>query len=212
MLLKPKMALKNLTLHQIDLLKRASGQNFFDICLNIMYTRASLLKILPKDSIGAELGVFKGEWTKSILKIVKPRKLHLIDPWWIKYGEYFPWAPGMKTSDAYNNLIKIIDEYDKRKVCTVHVQDDLVCLKGFVTGYFDWAYLDTTHAYEQTKKELEILKDKVKDDGIICGHDWQSDNKHRHHGVYKAVNEFCTSYKYKIIKLDRHLQWAIKKS
>ena len=50
--------------------------------------RENFLNILPKNSIGAELGVLKGEFTKHILEIVRPKELHLIDLWW-KIGEYF---------------------------------------------------------------------------------------------------------------------------
>ena len=43
------------------------------------------------------------------------------------------------------------------------------------------------------------LKDKVKDDGLIMGHDWILDPKHRHYGVHKAVTEFCKKYNWKVI-------------
>ena len=46
-----------------------------------MDPRAELLKRTPKDSICAEVGVWKGEFSKQILKRTSPRMLHLIDPW-----------------------------------------------------------------------------------------------------------------------------------
>jgi hypothetical protein len=39
--------------------------------------RAFLLRRFPGGSIGAEIGVHKGEFSEQILRIVKPRKLHL---------------------------------------------------------------------------------------------------------------------------------------
>jgi len=36
---------------------------------------------MPKNSICAEIGVNRGNFSKSILKIVQPKKLYLIDPW-----------------------------------------------------------------------------------------------------------------------------------
>ena len=46
--------------------------------------RIILLDYLPKKSIGCEIGVWKGEFSELILKIVQPQKLYLIDPWIIQ--------------------------------------------------------------------------------------------------------------------------------
>jgi len=180
--------------------------------------RKDLLKILPPGSVGAELGVFKGEFTKYLLKIARPKRLHLIDPWWRLYGEYYPdWEEytdfgRLKTSEAFEKAKRTVDKYDKKKVCEFHVDDDLECLKEFQDNYFDWIYLDTSHKYDHTKKELEILKDKVKNDGLIMGHDYSGDPNHIHYGVYKAVNEFCKKYRWEVIKLDHFCQFCIKRS
>jgi len=44
-------------------------------------SRDFVLRNFPKNSVGAEIGVWKGDFSQEILGIVKPRKLHLIDPW-----------------------------------------------------------------------------------------------------------------------------------
>lgn len=179
--------------------------------------REDFLRFLPKNSLGAELGVFRGAFSKKILEIVNPQKLHLIDAWWLAYGEIYPWKDKetndgtLTTKTAYNEVLAVIKECDRGDRCLVHISDDITSLKTFDDGYFDWVYIDTDHSYERTKNELLLLRHKVKADGVICGHDWQPDTGHRHHGVYKAVNEFCGTYGYNIIKLDAHLQWAIKR-
>jgi hypothetical protein len=77
-------------------------------------------------------------------------------------------------------------------------------------AYFDWIYLDTTHAYEQTKLELQLLQKKVKPSGVIAGDDWQPDPSHPHHGVYRAVQEVLAEGKYQMLYVDTHnLQWVI---
>jgi hypothetical protein len=62
------------------------------------------------------------------------------------------------------------------------IDDDLQALAKMPDGHLDRVYLDTTHQYEQTAKELQLLKVKVKPGGVIAGDDWQSDPSHRHHG------------------------------
>src|SRR6266436_6441580 len=43
--------------------------------------RIELLKTMPKGSVVAEVGVFKGNFSRRILEIIEPQRLHLIDPW-----------------------------------------------------------------------------------------------------------------------------------
>ena len=94
----------------------------------------------------------------------------------------------------------------------VHVGYDLQILKTFPDQYFDWVYIDSSHAYKHTRDELSIVAGKVKDEGVIGGDDWRPEPGHKHHGVYKAVNEFVASGKYRVIYSDRdNLQWAIRK-
>lgn len=95
----------------------------------------------------------------------------------------------------------------------MHVQDDIKLLKEFPDDYFDWVYVDSSHGYEHTVSELALLLKKVKASGIICGDDWQPNPNHRHHGVYKAVNEFILKNDYKLLYSDdKNLQWFIKKN
>jgi Methyltransferase domain len=44
-------------------------------------SRLQLLQLLPKGGEGAEIGVAKGEFSQPLLDVVKPGRLHLIDPW-----------------------------------------------------------------------------------------------------------------------------------
>src|SRR6185369_2790968 len=48
---------------------------------NRIARREWLLNMLPNGSIGAEIGVWQGDFSAAILRIVKPTTLHLIDPW-----------------------------------------------------------------------------------------------------------------------------------
>ena len=90
-------------------------------------------------------------------------------------------------------------------------------LKKFDNKYFDWVYIDTAHSYNQTVKELELCRMKVKDGGIIAGHDYCQGNINDAlaYGVVQAVNQFCIKFDWEIIYLthetDRFLSFAIKK-
>ena len=63
--------------------------------------RTDLLKILPKNSIGAELGVWKGEYSEELLQIVQPSILHLVDAWDALASELNSKSPQIKFSERY---------------------------------------------------------------------------------------------------------------
>ena len=178
--------------------------------------REDVLKLLPKESVGAEIGVFKGEFTAHILRTVEPQELHLIDAWWLMYGEYYPdWGPytefgKLKTYDAFEHAHRTVRRLDRRRAAIFHVADDLACLGQFPDRYFDWVYLDTSHDYAHTRKELTVLQRKVKMGGLIVGDDWQPDASHLHHGLCLAVREFCHSEDWELIHVDSFGQWGIR--
>lgn len=176
--------------------------------------RAEMLKHLPKNSVGAEFGVFTGEFSRVLLQSVSPKELHLIDPWWKEYGENFPsWVKDRRltTRRAHQLTEKRVDPFRNKTNVKIIVEHALEYANKMPEKYFDWVYLDTTHSYEDTIEELNVLKYKVKDDGYIAGDDWQADKNHRHHGVYVAVQEFTRQEPFEIIYADNYRQWCLRK-
>jgi methyltransferase family protein len=167
-------------------------------------------ELIPKGLVGAELGVYKGNMSKCILEINQPQELHLIDPWW-EYDKTWHWAVG-DTSTARSFAIIILNMFKEIQNGQVqfHIGDDLRVLEAFPDRYFDWVYLDTTHEYNHTKREMAILRRKVKRDGIIAGDDWQNDPSHAHHGVCKAVSEFLENNPTWSLVFRENTQWAVK--
>lgn len=166
--------------------------------------RQDFLKEFKKDLICAELGVFNGTFSKYILEIMKPRKLYLIDSWRLSTSI---WS-GTKTEDLLNS---VKDKFKNEKCIKIYEKNDVEFLPSFPDNFFDWIYLDTTHTYAHTKSELEILKNKIEFNGTIAGHDWYEDENHKLHGVCKAVKEFLNETDFKLVFLDNHSQWAIRR-
>ena len=168
----------------------------------VLSSREELILKLPKKGIVAELGVDKGDFSKKILLYNKPEKLILIDSWnTTRYN-----------NSKYNHVKNKFQKYSQVKTDRGLSQN---VLKKYDNNYFDWLYIDTTHSYEQTKKELELAKDKVKNDGYITGHDYRTGNVDTgyKYGVITAVHEFCIKYNYEIryLTLDRPPSFALKK-
>jgi hypothetical protein len=150
-------------------------------------SRFEIEKIINPNSIGCELGVFKGDFSDILIKSNKFIKLYLVDLF----------DGNVQSGDTRGNNVEIINGQelhgivlrkfkDNSKVFIVK-QDSISFLLGFPNEYFDFIYIDTTHQYEQTKNELNIAFEKVKKNGIIAGHDY---NQIHFHEVCDAVNEF----------------------
>lgn len=180
-------------------------------------TRSALFSdFIPHGLVGAELGVFKGEFSYEILRFNQPRELVLIDVWWTLFGDTYPnWGAytnngTLKTRKAYELTCNVTKLFPKTKT-SIMVGDDRELLLQFPNRYFDWVYIDSSHEYKHTWEELEILEFKVKEDGYICGHDWIADPNNLHYGVYKAVNEFCQQKNYAVVFTDDFTQWVIRR-
>jgi hypothetical protein len=174
--------------------------------LRVVTTRFELLTLLPSNGLVAEAGVDEGNYSENILTLNRPQRLHLIDSWGSKrFGE-----------DKFNKV---------QSRFTAEVESGQVVINRGVSydelgklpdAYLDWVYLDTSHSYEDTVKELEISRIKVKAGGLIAGHDYTAGNirKSLRYGVVQAVNEFCLKYDWEMIYLthepSRYLSYVIR--
>jgi hypothetical protein len=65
-------------------------------------------------------------------------------------------------------LAGVIRDFESELSCgqvVLNIEYDQDFLAPLPDAYFDWVYLDTTHEYEQTRLELQLLRRKVKPSG-----------------------------------------------
>jgi Methyltransferase domain len=176
-------------------------------------TRGNVVaELLPKGGVGAELGVFKGRFSPVLLRATEAERLHLVDPWYLLTPE---WHWGIGDRSTVNALRRILQrlrtEIETGRV-EVHVGNDLDVLRRMPDHSLDWAYVDSSHAYDHTVQELALLDRKVRPGGVIAGDDWQPDPDHPHHGVHRAVTEFLQANDYELRYADAgNRQWAISR-
>ena len=133
----------------------------------VVSSRKKILEVLPKNGICAELGVEHGIFSNKILDINKPKKLVLVDIMLQKHLQ------------VEHDVVEPIKG------------DSVEVMNQFEDNYFDWIYIDTDHSEEQTNKELQICKNKIKHDGYLALHDYIRvyDNNYKF-GVIESVNNF----------------------
>lgn len=173
------------------------------------HRRELFTDVIKSGGVGCELGVYKGNLSRLILDVNKPKKLHLVDLWWL---DDWSWAEGDRSQAraAATVIVDLSAELESGKV-EIHVGSDLVILESFDDGYFDWIYIDTSHQYEHTKLELALSIKKAKiPHGVIAGDDWYDDESNVHYGVAKAVKEFLVDNCNWELTYQKNNQWAIQ--
>lgn len=138
--------------------------------------RKRLLERMPRDSVCAEIGVWEGDFSERILEIVKPRELHLIDPWEFQ-SEFSNRMYGGKVAKSQRDMETIYQKVRKRfegnGVVTLHRGYSSAVLKTFEDGFFDWVYIDGNHYYEFVLRDLQLSWQKVRSGGFVTGDDYE---------------------------------------
>ncbi|WP_413989027.1 class I SAM-dependent methyltransferase [Labrys okinawensis] len=179
--------------------------------------RQFLCDLLPKGGIGAELGVFTGLFSTILLERAKPKSAYFVDPWWLIFGKYYPdWgiytANGrLSTSRAHSVASRRIEKYAQGANVSVLVDYSVPFLERLPDDHLDWVYVDSSHSYDGTAEELNVLKRKVKSGGIVAGDDWHDALDHPHSGVAVAVGEAIGTGAFEMIGTFPALQWAIRR-
>ncbi len=137
----------------------------------VVADRISMLELLPKQGVVAEVGVAYGDFSQEILARTQPTELHLIDL-------------EQRWADRFA---------DRSDQVQIHLGDSSETLATFPDGYFDWIYIDADHSYEMVKRDTEVAKRKIKSGGLLVFNDYTVYDAFlaMPYGVPKTVHELC---------------------
>ena len=140
--------------------------------------REKLIGRMPKGAVAAEIGVWEGKFSDTILKIAAPRELHLIDPW-LYQPEFANTGFGRKKNETRMDEMfsEVSARFADRPEVRIHRAKSADAMESFPDGYFDWVYVDGNHNAPFIDEDLALCRRKVKPGGIIAGDDynWQAD-------------------------------------
>jgi hypothetical protein len=162
--------------------------------------RADLLHILPKHSVDAEIGVLRGDFSASVLRVVQPARYHLIDPW--------EFSATSKYGGAYDG---VIGRFERQIACgQVVVHRTTSVNMQLPDNSLDWVYIDGAHDFEGVLNDLRHFCSMVKPAGLIAGDDYGTYDPRWGNGVEKAVNAFIKEAPVGVVSVYNH-QFVLQK-
>lgn len=194
--------------------------------LNITFTNTEGLRLSDKDSPAwsdsykvteslikkfnikkmAEIGVARGHHSEHLLEAIPDLHLYSIDPWGYYNDEHIDmWKEEQKELDIiYNNVKNLLKPFGDRSTI---IRSTSKRASQEIKEPLDMIFIDADHSYKSVKEDLGFWYDKVKENGIISGHDY---NHPQHPGVTVAVKEFFIN---KDIKINEEIGtvWWVKK-
>jgi predicted O-methyltransferase YrrM len=158
-------------------------ERYLENC-RLLQNREAILYRMRVRSITAEVGVLTGRFSKSILDICQPSKLHLIDTQLHRFAVHEKFKAEIDTG-----------------VIHLHEGDSSSIIAEFPDGYFDFIYIDADHSYQGVKRDIQAAKSKVKERGFLIFNDYTywSPVECLRYGVMQAVNELCLEEDWEII-------------
>lgn len=151
----------------------------------------------------AEIGVFKGINAKKFLDELNISRAWLVDCW-----GHFEDEPQTvenhgieKDPDFWDNLYKEVQEIfeDYSNVTLVKAWSEKAV--HLVPGNLDFVYIDASHTYTATLRDVYMWVEKVKIGGWVMGDDFMWE------GTHQAVNDFVEKHNYTLHSGSRNTQW-----
>jgi len=139
------------------------------------FAKQLIEKFDTDELIGVEVGVWRGWFSKILLRKLNMGQLYCIDPYIAKDGD-----AGCKHDKqvAYDNLSSFNVDFIYKKSLDCKFSKDM----------FDFVYLDGEHKFSTVYAELKKYFEYVKPGGLLGGHDINQIQ------VALAVIRFCEEY------------------
>ena len=174
-------------------------------------SREEVLQRLPKGGIIAEVGVAYGNFSALLLEQLQPEKFIAIDTFAVT-AEAEPWNQTILRNSKMTHLqyykSKFQHQIDKGQV-EIYAGLSWEMLSKLPDNSLDYLYLDAGHTYKEVAKDIEQVRRKVKDTGIIQFNDYTLFDSFAFvpYGVPKAVHELMIRENYELLYFCLHRQF-----
>lgn len=138
---------------------------------------------------GAEIGVWKGEFSEQLCLANPDLHLLCVDPWaW--YPEFLAQKNHKDLKGAWREAKGRLARYH----CTVQRALSTHAAKTVPNGSLDFVFIDGNHAEAFVRRDLEAWAPKIRRGGILAGHDYNEVTANRFSRVKAAVDAYVTAH------------------
>lgn len=120
----------------------------------------------------AEIGVWKGDLSKMIIRRFKPEYFLMVDPLLRELNDQEDYICTMgekiKTQRQLNNIAKKLEKLpaDFKRMTS------LEAVKEVEDSSLDFVFIDALHKYEAVKEDIQAWLPKIRKGGILAGDDY----------------------------------------
>jgi hypothetical protein len=157
-------------------------------------TREDFVRTLPSKIFFMEVGVAAGDFAEFVIQTCDPQLSVLIDLY--KQKDIFFVENNPPRYSADDNLQFVIDRMNKYRGIDIIQEDSMTALPRLTDRkeFFDFIYLDASHAYADIVLDIEGSCALLKENGILGINDYIWKDEHGdEYGVILAVNKFLTA-------------------
>jgi hypothetical protein len=178
----------------------------------------ALKNFLGEIDIAVEVGTYKGEYANVICSTLKPAKFYGVDPYHYIEGMDNPDVDLYCNQPSLDALAEEVQIYlgtiNEGRTSELIRKYSNQAAHDFADNSIDLVYLDGAHDYESVKEDIAMWFPKIKEGGVLCGHDY-TERSHLHEfGVIPAVQEFllANNLEFSITHEHDYPSWIVRKN
>lgn len=138
---------------------------------------------------GAEIGVWRGEYSEQFCRANPGLHLTCVDAW-TPYPDYSSYRRPSQFEEAEAEARGRLAKY----ACTLLKGFSLDIVKRIPNESLDFVYIDANHNFDAVMQDIIQWATKVRVGGVISGHDYSHATRHLGFRVVEAVEAYTTAY------------------
>jgi hypothetical protein len=188
----------------------------------VMTDRNGLVRLVPKQAVWAEVGVYKGDFSQIVVDTAEPKEYFLIDNWRFDIKDQNPldektenfsnfqgsvhWQHFGDDANAHQeqNYQDVVRRFSENSAIKVIRAESAAGIDSLPDNHLDVVYIDANHQYEYVLRDMLHARKKLKPGGIMMMDDFYEGpgGYEQNDGVMAAVTSFVKRFDYAFLAIS----------